>query len=117
VDREGTITEGSHTSVFGVRAGRIITSPLGPHILPGITRALVLGLAERARIPVVEESMRRDRLGEVDELFLTGTTAEVLPITMVDQEAIRDGRPGTITRRMYATYHEFVEDWLSKCSS
>jgi D-alanine transaminase len=117
VDRDGTITEGSHTSVFGVKAGRIITSPLGPHILPGITRALVLGLAERARIPVVEDSMRRDRLGAVDELFLTGTTAEVLPITVVDDEPIGDGRPGPIARRLYATYHEFVKGWLSNSGS
>jgi D-alanine transaminase len=113
VDRDGTITEGSHTSVFGVRGGRIITSPLGPHILPGITRALVLGLAERARVPVAEESMRRDRLREVDELFLTGTTAEVLPITFVDNEPIGDGRPGPITRQLIVTYHEFVRDWLA----
>jgi D-alanine transaminase len=117
VDRDGTITEGSHTSVFGVRGGRIITSPLGPHILPGITRALVLGLAERARIPVAEESMRRDRLREIDELFLTGTTAEVLPITVVDNEPIGDGRPGPVARRLFATYHEFVQDWLSGSGS
>jgi D-alanine transaminase len=117
VDRDGTITEGSHTSVFGVKAGRIVTSPLGPHILPGITRALVLGLAERAGIPVIEEPMRRDRLHEFNELFLTGTSAEVLPITMVDNEPIGGGRPGPVTQRLYGTYHEFVREWLSAAGS
>lgn len=110
---DGTITEGSHTSVFGVRGGRIITSPLGPHILPGITRALVLKLAARAGIAVVEEPMRRDRLSAIDELFLTGTSAEILPITVVDDEPIRDGRPGPVTRRLFETYHEYVREWLT----
>lgn len=110
---DGTVTEGSHTSIFGVKGGRVLTSPLGPHILPGITRSLVLTLADRAAIPVAEEPLRRDRLGEIDELFLTGTSAEILPITAVDDEPIRDGRPGPVTRRLVETYHAHVRDWLA----
>lgn len=114
VATDGTITECSHTSIFGVKAGRLMTSPLGPHILPGITRGLVLDLARRARIPVREEPLHRDTLYEVDELFITGTTAEVLPVTVVDNRPIGNGQPGPVAQRLYATYEAAVEEWLAR---
>ena len=108
VAADGTITEGSHTSIFAVQHGRILATPLGPHILPGITRGLVVRLAEQAGIAIAEARVRRDQLASVDEMFLTGTTSEVLPITRVDGEAIGDGRPGPVTRRLYQTYTHVV---------
>ncbi len=114
VAADGTITECSHTSVFGVKGGRLMTSPLGPHILPGITRGFVLELARRANVPVLEEPLHKDTLFDVDELFITGTTAEVLPITVVDNRPIGDGKPGRVTQRLYATYEAAVEEWLAK---
>jgi D-alanine transaminase len=104
VAADGTITEGSHTSIFAVQDDRILATPLGPHILPGITRGLVVRLAEQAGIPIAEARVRRDHLAHVNELFLTGTTSEVLAITRVDGEAISDGKPGPVTRRLYETY-------------
>lgn len=108
VAADGAITEGSHTSIFAVQDGRIITTPLGPQILPGITRGLVVRLSEQARIPITEGRLRRDQLAAVHELFLTGTTSEVLPITRVDGGAIGDGRPGPVTRRLYEAYRDLV---------
>lgn len=113
VDRDGMITEGSHTSVFPVRDGKILATPLGPHILPGITRGLMVKLAERAGIAIVEDRLPRSELAAIDEMFLTGTTSEVLPVTQVDGRAIGDGRPGPVTRRLVATYSEYVREWLS----
>src|SRR5262249_10792687 len=77
---DGTVTEGPHTSLFGVLSGAVLTAPNSNAILPGITRGLVLRLAQRANIPVREQVLRCDELPLVSELFLTGTTSEVLPV-------------------------------------
>lgn len=113
VSADGTITEGSHTSIFAVQGGRILATPLGPQILPGITRGLVVELAARAGIKIEERSARRSELDSLDEMFLTGTTSEVLPVTQVDGRPIGDGRPGPVTAKLVATYGEYVRDWLA----
>ena len=107
---DGTVSEGTHTSLFGVLDGKLLTAPKSPHILPGITRGLVLRLAERARIELQEHELRRPDLARVSELFLTGTTSEVLPIVRVDGQPIADGKPGAITRRLQQAYREAVRE-------
>jgi len=111
---DGTLTEGSHTSFFGVKNGALLTAPNSHAILPGITRSLVMQLAARARLPVREETLRSADLPTVSELFLTGTTSEVLPITRVDGQAIADGKPGPVTRRLQAVYAEAVQEFLAR---
>lgn len=110
IGEDQSVVEGSHTSVFGVKDGRIWTTPLGPQILPGITRGLVMRLAEHADIGVVERSLRLGELDSIDELFLTGTTSEVLPVTRVDGDPVGSGRPGPVTQRLAATYRAAVEE-------
>src|SRR5436305_12662667 len=88
---DGTMTEGTHTSFFGVLDGELLTAPNSNAILPGITRGLVLRLSARAGVPVREQMLRRDDLGNVSELFLTGTTTEVLPVARVDGRPVADG--------------------------
>jgi D-alanine transaminase len=109
---DGTLTEGTHTSFFGVLNGALLTAPTSPAILPGITRGLILRLAQQTGIPVQEHVLKRDDLGRVSELFLTGTTSEILPIVRVDDQPVGEGIPGPITRRLQAAYaqavHEFV---------
>lgn len=121
VEQDGSLTEGSHTSLFGVRDGAVLTAPLGENILPGITRGLVLDLAEQAGIPVREELLRRDGLNELDELFLTGTTSEVMPVVQVlssqssEQSVphgsitIGSGQRGPVVERLQAEYRLRVE--------
>jgi D-alanine transaminase len=109
---DGTITEGSHTSFFGVLDGAVLTRPNSNAILPGITRGLVLRLAERAGIPVREHELRRDDLGRVSELFLTGTTSEVLPVVRVDGRPVGGGRPGPVTRRLQEAYRDAVREFV-----
>ncbi len=111
---DGTLTEGTHTSFFGVLNGTVLTRPSSHDILPGITRSLILRLAGRAGIPVREQAIRRDDLKSVSELFLTGTTSEVLPIIRVDGQAIGNGQPGPITRRLQAAYKEAVQEFVSR---
>jgi D-alanine transaminase len=110
---DGTLTEGTHTSFFGVLAGTLLTAPPSPSILPGITRSLVLKLAAGAGIPVSEHVLKRDDLTRVTELFLTGTTSEVLPVVRVDGKPIAGGRPGAVTRRLQEAYQEAIREFVS----
>ncbi len=103
-DPDGTLTEGTHTSLFGVLNGKLLTAPATPAILPGITRRLILRLAQEEGVPVEEHVLKLADLSVVSELFLTGTTSEVLPVVRVDARAIGDGRPGPITRRLQEAY-------------
>lgn len=110
---DGTITEGTHTSCFGVRDGHILTTPQGPDILPGITRALALRLARQASIPVREVALTRDLLEDISELFLTGTTSEVMPVVRVDGRPVGRGWPGPVTRLLQRSYGEAVAAFLA----
>jgi D-alanine transaminase len=110
---DGSIVEGSHTSAFGVKDGRVWTMPLGPNILPGITRALVLKLANRANIEVIERCLSKAELDHIDELFLTGTTSEVLPVTKVDGRPVGTGKPGPVTQKLVAEYQKEIASLVS----
>lgn len=105
---DGTLSEGSRTSVFGVVAGTIRTAPQSPHILPGVTRAFVLGMIRDLGLPLAEQAIHRDELPRLDELFLTGTTAEVLPIVQLDAQVIGTGQPGPLTRTLQAEFRRRV---------
>jgi D-alanine transaminase len=109
---DGTLTEGTHTSLFGVRDGTLLTYPSGNAILPGITRGLILRLCQWAGIPVREQAFRREELGQIAELFLSGTTSEVLPVVRVDGRDVADGRPGPVTRRLQEAYAVAVREFL-----
>lgn len=108
---DGTLTEGTHTSFFGVLGGSLLTAPTSSAILPGITRRFILELARRSRIPVQEHVLLRSDLERVSELFLTGTTSEVLPVVRVDDRPIADGQPGPIARRLQEAYREAVREF------
>lgn len=108
---EGTLTEGTHTSFFGVRDGTLLTTPISHDILPGITRGLMLRLAQRAGIPVREAVLKRSDLRHLAELFLTGTTSELLPVIRVDGQPVGNGAPGPISRRLQEVYREVVREF------
>jgi D-alanine transaminase len=98
--RDGVITEGSHANVIGVMDGELRTHPTNHLILPGITRAVVLELARGVGIPVREDPIMASELPRVDELFIAGTTADVMPIVRVDDQLIGAGTPGPISQRL-----------------
>jgi D-alanine transaminase len=100
--RDGVIAEGSATNLFGVIDGRLYTSPRSNYILPGVTRDVVLELAHRLQIPVHEEPMFTTDIPRLTELFLTGTTNDVMPVVTLDGHPIGDGRPGPRAARLYA---------------
>jgi|ERR1051326_6751807 D-alanine transaminase len=109
---DGTLTEASHNSFFGVLDGAVLTTPTGNAILPGITRGLVMSLCSIASIPIRERSLHRADLGHVSELFITGTTSEVLPIVSVDGKSVGNGTPGSVTRRLQVAYQQRVREFL-----
>ena len=96
--RDGAVTEGSVSNVMVVQNGTILTAPEGPRILSGVTRAKVLELAKKEGIPVAETVVRREDLLGASEVFLTGTTVEVLPVVRVDGQAIGPAVPGPMTQ-------------------
>lgn len=99
--RDGIVTEGSHNNVFAVIGGELRTHPLGTRILQGVTRDVVLELAAEAGHRIRENAVRRDELETADEVFLTGTTADVLPVVQVDGRPIASGQPGAVTQSLY----------------
>lgn len=101
--RGDVVTEGSHTSLFGVLDGVVRTHPID-NILPGVTRSLVIERLRGAGLDVREEAMSRDELQRADEVFLTGTTTEVLPVVRIDGAAVGSGRPGAVAGQALELY-------------
>ena len=106
VDAEGRITEGASTTAFCIQAGRLYTAPIGPHILPSITRGILLDLARELGILIDEEFCTLDQFKEADEVFIAGTTLEAMPVVQIDDAVIGDGTPGPITQQIRAAFME-----------
>lgn len=102
LDARGFISEGSGENLFMVQDGVLLTPPLAASVLQGITRDSVIKLARDLGIPVREEQIPRGQLYTCDELFMTGTAAEITPIRSVDRNPVGHGCPGEITRRIMA---------------
>ena len=100
--RDGIVTEGTHTSVLGVKNGELVTHPLSPLILPSVTREVVIEIAREQGIPVKERPFSQADLFQLDELFVSGTTTDVTPIVEVDGRKIGSGKPGPVSRQLYS---------------
>ena len=107
--RDGVVIEGSHSNLFAVLDGTLITYPSCNYILTGITRNFVIELARELRIPVRETGLLWEQLYRADELFLSGTTTEVMPIAAVDERQVGGGRPGPVTRRLMEAFRERIQ--------
>lgn len=107
--RDGVLIEGSHSNLAGVIDDTLVTYPVCNYILPGITRRLAIDLARTLDIPVRERPIRIEELARVQELFLTGTTTEIMPITTLDGRPVGSGGPGPVATRLQRVYHERVD--------
>ncbi|NMB15703.1 MAG: D-amino acid aminotransferase [Firmicutes bacterium] len=103
------VTECSRNNLFIVKDGRCLTAPRGNWILSGITRNFVLGLLVENNIPYEEAFFDEETLLAADEVFLTGTGNEVMPITKINDQLINEGKPGALTRRIARLFKEFVQ--------
>ncbi len=120
LDVAGYVSEGSGENIFVVRDGKIHTPPLGASVLPGITRDAILTLSREIGIPVVETIIPREMLYIADEVFFSGTAAEITPIRSVDRITIGSGRRGPIAERLQKEFfgvingtREDTHGWLS----
>lgn len=115
----GKVSEGSAENIFTVYKGEISTPPLNAGILDGITRDSVIRIARGEGMAVVEREIDRDELYIADEVFMTGTAAEVKSVTEIDNVLVGDGKPGEVTRRLQELFYEASRgkderftDWL-----
>jgi branched-chain amino acid aminotransferase len=108
LDAAGYVSEGSGENIFVVRDGKVHTPPLGNSVLPGITRDSVLTLAGELGIPLVEAVIPREMLYIADEVFFSGTAAEITPIRSIDRIAIGKGRRGPVTERLQKEFFGIV---------
>lgn len=106
--REGDITEGSHTNFAAVFDGRLVTHPKTHHILPGITREIVLDLCRELNLPYSESPINEAKLREASELMLLGTTTEIMPVVQVDDWQVGNGQPGPVTRTLQQAFRTLV---------
>jgi branched-chain amino acid aminotransferase len=110
LDVNGTISEGSGENVFFVRDGVIYTPWVASSLLPGITRASVMQLAEEAGYRVREVDIPREMVYVADEMFFTGTAAEVTPIRSVDRCKVGSGKPGPVTLKLQKAFFDVVKN-------
>lgn len=105
---EGDVAEGSSANVFLVDGEEILTPSLDTGILSGITREIVLEIARAEGLPAREERLPEARLREAQEIFLTSTTREILPVVRLDLRPVGDGHPGPVTRRLLGLFRAHV---------
>ena len=110
LNEKGQVTEEAAANLFLVRGGEIVTPPVHCGLLPGITRAAVVELAGAHGIPLHERSAAAGELFESDEVFLTNTLMEVLPVRSVDRRPVGTRTPGPVTERIRALYRQAVRD-------
>jgi len=108
LDSSGYVSEGSGENIFVVRDGKILTPPLGASVLPGITRDSVIQLAAALGIPVTETLIPREMLYIADEVFFSGTAAEVTPIRSVDHIVVGKGSRGPVTEKLQKAFFDIV---------
>jgi branched-chain amino acid aminotransferase len=108
LDEAGYVSEGSGENLFLVRDGKVLTPPLGASVLPGITRDAIVKIAGQLGIPVVETIIPRELLYIADEVFFTGTAAEVTPIRSVDRIPVGQGHRGPITEQIQKRFFSIV---------
>ncbi|HEX8993205.1 MAG TPA: branched-chain amino acid transaminase [Anaerolineales bacterium] len=117
LDSNGHVSEGSAMNVFMVRDGALITPPVTDNILEGITRRTIIELARNELgIPVVERSIDRTEVYIAEEMFMTGTAAEVTAITRIDYRPVGAGKMGPVTTRLRALYQDAIRARLPKYS-
>jgi len=118
LDNNENISEGTGENIFAVFEGKLVTPPLG-HVLEGITRASVIEIARNEGIEVVERDISKEEVFKAEEIFLTGTAAEVTPIREIDGKKIGAGKPGAVTKKIQEKYFSAIhgkeasyEKWL-----
>ncbi len=104
VEEDGSLSEATTSNVFGVKRGRLFTPPVATGCLPGITRELVLQIARKQGLEILERPLQTNRLDDFDEVFLTGSVIELMPVVRIDDRVVGDGAPGPATIELQRGY-------------
>ena len=104
--RDGYVLEGSATNVFVVKDGKVNTAPKNNMILPGITRDVVVDLLHENNIPLEEEAVTKEQLYEADEVWITSSTKECVPVTTIDANPVGDGQPGVLWKKVFNYFQQ-----------
>ena len=115
VDPDFGVTEGTTSNIFIVEQGQLKTPPLSPFVLAGITRQVVLEIARDHKIPFAEEQITADELICADEVFITNSCIEILPVTQVDSNLIGHKKPGILTRFLHDEFLKSIETKKNPC--
>jgi branched-chain amino acid aminotransferase len=110
LDTFGNVSEGSGENIFLVKNGKVYTPPISDAILPGITRASVIRLLRDEGIDVIETSIPREFLMIANEVFMTGTAAEITPVISINHQVVDSGKPGKITRLVQEKYFDIIRN-------
>jgi branched-chain amino acid aminotransferase len=110
LNHEGNVAECTGDNIFIVRGGVVLTPGTADGILEGITRKVIIELSRKLSIPIFEKTLQRHDLYIADECFLTGSAAEVIPVTRIDGRSIGTGEPGPVTRRLLEAFHRHVRE-------
>jgi branched-chain amino acid aminotransferase len=114
LDSNGTVSEGSGENIFIVRENKIYTTPLSSAILPGVTRDSIITLAKELGYSIIEMAIPREMLYISDEVFFTGTAAEITPIRSIDKIIIGGGSAGQVTKKIQAAFFKIIRSGQDK---
>ncbi|UXR68346.1 D-amino-acid transaminase [Staphylococcus pasteuri] len=107
--RGETVTESASSNVYAIKDGKIYTHPINNFILNGITRRVIKWISEDKNIPFIEETFTVDFLKNADEVIISSTSAEVMPVVKIDGEDVGDGKVGTVTRQLQEGFNQYIE--------
>ncbi len=110
--RDGFVTEGAASNIFVVTGGRLYTPPKSQYLLPGVTRDVLLELARDHRVSAFEAPVSEMMLRTADEIIMTSSTKELLPVTKLNGLAVGDGRPGRVFRRLLEIYRDYKDAYI-----
>lgn len=116
LDQQGFVSEASGENIFLIKDGTVYTPPTSSSMLKGITRDTILTILRDEGIPIVEDKFAREEAYTADELFLSGTAAEVCPIRELDNRKIGSGKPGDVTRKVQKIYFDTIKGKVDKYS-
>ena len=107
--RDSFVTEGTASNVFIVNNGVVVTPPKSNLLLPGVTRDLVVELCHDNAVPCVEGAINEVQLREADEIWITSSTREIIPVTRLDDQPVGDGHPGKVWQQLIALYQSYKQ--------
>lgn len=111
--RDGVVTEGTSSNVYAVINGTVRTHPANRLILNGITRMNILGLIEKNGIKLDETPVSEEELKQAEEIFISSTTAEIIPVVTLDGQSVGSGKPGPVTKQLQAAFQESIQQAAS----